>query len=394
MANLYIASQYIHSDQNTTGVYFSTIIKHFQNLYPLLDVIDSEPLFTFGLKEEAYFSNTSTKNKLTTRIFSQIMIAFRMLIKIIRRLRKGDVLVTGTNPTFLLPLIAILVKVIRFKWCLILHDVFPDNALAARILKEKSILYRIIDYVFTWTYRSSDKLIVIGRDMTDIASKKGVADENIILIPNWASPEEVIHTTKNESSLIKNLKWEDKIVFQFFGNIGRLQGIEYILDAIALTKNTNLAFLFIGGGAAVDNVKNFIANNSDRTVHYHGPLPLEMKNIGLASCDVALVSLESGMTGLGVPSKSYFSMAADRPILAIMDKDAEISRVVLEEGIGWHTGTQDAAALALLMDSISNDDILALKGKPRKVLIEKYSEECAMHKYVDCITQLLDIAES
>jgi hypothetical protein len=138
-----------------------------------------------------------------------------------------------------------------------------------------------------------------------------------------------------------------------------------------LTKNTNLAFLFIGGGAAVDNVKNFIANNPDRIVHYHGPLSLEMKNIGLASCDVALVSLESGMTGLGVPSKSYFSMAADKPILAIMDKDSEISRVVLEEGIGWHSGTQNAAALALLMDSISLNDISALKGKPRKALITK-----------------------
>ena len=393
MTKLYIASQYISANQNTTGLYFSTIIEHFRNIFPEMTVIDSQPLFQLVNKEEEYFLAKSAKNNIVARSFSQIIMAVRMIIRVGVKLKSRDIIVTGTNPSFFLPFMILLKKAIGFKWCLILHDVFPDNVLAASILNEKSFIYKILNKIFLAVYRCPDKVIVIGRDMAALVIQKGVAPENIELICNWASENEVAETAKAESILIQSLKWEDEVVFQFFGNIGRLQGIENILNAIKLTENKNLAFLFIGGGAVSSKVDDFITTNKDKKVYSYGPMSLSMKNLGLSSCDVALVSLESGMTGLGVPSKAYFSMAADKPIIAIMEKETEISKVVLENNIGWQCAPGDPELLALLFDGIGKQCILDLKEKPRRVLVEKYSETIAMQKYTACVGSMFDVVD-
>ncbi|MCP5877696.1 hypothetical protein NL390_35070, partial [Klebsiella pneumoniae] len=70
------------------------------------------------------------------------------------------------------------------------------------------------------------------------------------------------------------------------------------------------------------------------------------------SCDIAIVTLAEGMLGLGVPSKAYFTMAADRPILAIMEEDAEVANMVKEHSIGWVCEPNDPVRLASLIDEI------------------------------------------
>ena len=55
----------------------------------------------------------------------------------------------------------------------------------------------------------------------------------------------------------------------------------------------------------------------------------------LGASDIMMVSLISGMTGAGVPSRIYNGMAAGRPIIAISEPNSEIAMVVNEEQIGW-----------------------------------------------------------
>jgi len=147
--------------------------------------------------------------------------------------------------------------------------------------------------------------------------------------------------------------------------------------------------LFIGGGAMVEQIKVFIESNPDINVAYVGSLPLEKKNLGLAACDIAIVSLEADMSGLGVPSKAYFSMAADKPIVAVMDSSAEISMVVTEYEMGWCCDPNNPGALASVFDGINKDDIYRLNGRPRSVLQEHFSEERSLAGYHECIAELV-----
>ncbi|MNV31009.1 hypothetical protein D3C71_1222980 [compost metagenome] len=95
---------------------------------------------------------------------------------------------------------------------------------------------------------------------------------------------------------------------------------------------------------------------------------------------MALISLEPGTFGLGVPSKAYFSMAADRPILAVMDARSEISLVVEENDIGWSCDAENPEKIAKTIDHICGMDLSIYEGRSKSVLQEKYSDAVALAK--------------
>ena len=55
----------------------------------------------------------------------------------------------------------------------------------------------------------------------------------------------------------------------------------------------------------------------------------------LLNCaDVFITTLQKGIEGLGVPSKTYTYMSVAKPLIAIMDKDSEIGSMVSEYNLG------------------------------------------------------------
>jgi glycosyltransferase involved in cell wall biosynthesis len=300
---------------------------------------------------------------------------------------------SGTNPTLLLFILYILKKIFGFKWILLVHDVFPDNLIPAGILdSKKKISYRILNRIYENIYSKPDKLVVIGRDMSDIMSKKIARKDNIVLINNWADDNEFLPYKKLDFLSSKGFSFHsDSVVFQFFGNIGRLQGIDNLLQSIKLTENRNAVFLFFGGGAYLDMLTDFIGDNSNINIFYGGEVSKEDRNSCLASCDVAFVTLDSGMYGLGVPSKTYFSMCFDKPILAVMDANSEIARVVTEDKIGWYCEPKKPKELAHLIDKIAEGRWKGKIASSREVLIQKYSQTQSLHMFSYVVRSVLSV---
>ncbi|WP_432208803.1 glycosyltransferase family 4 protein, partial [Acinetobacter variabilis] len=270
-----------------------------------------------------------------------------------------------------------------FKWYLLVHDVFPQNLVPAGILKKNSIIFKFLNSIFNIVYMQADHIIVIGRDMEKVLREKKYKKE-ITVIPNWVDFGEIELLDKNDSPFIKKLNWENDIVFQFFGNIGRVQGIDHLLQAIHLVKNPQAKFLFIGGGSAIDLVNNYINSNQNvnDNIAYIGELSSSQRSLGLSSCDIAIVTLAEGMFGLGVPSKAYFSMAANRPILAIMDKDAEVACMVKEYHIGWVESSNQAQQLALLIDEICEKKLVTNMVSSRTTLEKYYHQDILLEKFM------------
>ncbi|TDH75628.1 glycosyltransferase family 4 protein, partial [Acinetobacter baumannii] len=295
------------------------------------------------------------------------------------------VVVSGTNPLFLLVLLAFLRVFIPFKWYLLVHDVFPENLVPAGILKKDSVLFKIMNFIFNRIYSRADHLIVIGRDMKNLMRQKTGSD-NITVIPNWVDFTEIDVRQKQQSSIISSLGWNENIVFQFFGNMGRVQGISNLLAAINLINNPSAKFLFIGGGNDAQLVKEFAEDEANKNkVAYIGELAAQRRSLGLSSCDIAIVTLAEGMLGLGVPSKAYFTMAADRPILAIMEEDAEVANMVKEHSIGWVCEPNDPVRLASLIDEICRTKLNKLSNSPRQILQDYYHQDKLLQSFADIV---------
>jgi len=392
---VFVVSEFIDPDQNSTGYFWSKIIQklsqsdaidklHVVAPYPSNEAYQYQKLYSdveFLMFPHAPYN----KNSLGARIVGQFKQTYSFSRILTRNLTKDTTVVSGTNPLLLLLLLAVLRLFIPFKWYLLVHDIFPENLVPAGLIKKESLVFKLLNVIFNRVYSRVDHLIVIGRDMKDLLEKR-TGHQYITVIPNWVDFDEVEVIPKNESTIIKSLGWEDNIVFQFFGNIGRVQGISNLLVAIDMVENPVAKFLFIGGGAEVETVKCFVADNQNKDkVAYIGELCTQQRSLGLSSCDIAIVTLAEGMLGLGVPSKAYFSMAADKPILAIMSDKAEVASMVKEHLIGWVCPTNDPVALVKLINQICQDRLSEINSSPRSVLQEFYHQDRLLQKFLDIV---------
>lgn len=384
-----ILSEYIHQAENSTGYFWSKIIKRLANSREQLSVlapaayVSSCDIHTVPGVEYHYFKRSKfNKNGLLTRLLGQVEQTLKFIKFLIKYVRRGDLLVTGTNPVLLLFFLPIARRIIGFRWTLLVHDVYPDNLVPSNILNSRSMTFKALRRYFNWVYRSADLVFVIGRDMQELMQNKIGQADGIHYIPNWVDQDDIKPSNRNDSEILKSLGWENKIVFQFFGNFGRVQGIDNLLAGIKLVKSPLAAFIFIGGGAKVDLVKEFAESQPNNRVVYFGELAQSNKMLGLAACDIALITLEKGMVGLGVPSKAYFSMAADRPLIAVMEPDAEIARMVKEHNIGWVCDPGNPTSLANLIDEICATSGVRQLVNSRAVFESHYSEQIGLDRFV------------
>ena len=393
---VFIVSEFVDNTENSTGYYWSKIIGGLSERFSNVHVVSTKNSYD-NIKVPSnlvtYIQINSieyNKKNLVSRLFGQACQTFFFSKAIIKNIQRGDVIFSGTNPTLLLIAISILKSFKGFKWMILVHDVFPENLVAGKLIKKKALFYRLLKRLFDRVYSSADTLIAIGRDMYDLLSLKTKMQCKIECIPNWVDLADIITLKRNSKKLFFVLD-ENKIIFQFFGNLGRLQGIKNLLKAILLVKNRNASFVFIGSGSEVPLILDFIKNNPDKSISHLSEIPFSRNNIVLSSCDVAIVSLAKGMKGLGVPSKAYFSLAADKPLLVIGDKASELSILISEEpNVGWHCEPENPKKLAFLIDQICSAADLNSRSSRRSIVGLKYNYKNAIEKYSKLISDLIN----
>jgi len=390
---VYLITEYYHPYQNTTGYLLG-------KLYDTLNVQSDIDLVLIAKEDtncpqhaNAHFIKAKKPNKasLFKRFLYELVIAFSFLTKTLKVVKKDSIVFTGTTPILLLFVLFIIKKFLNFKWILLVHDVFPENLAAAKILKNDHFLFKILKSLFDRIYASADEVIVIGKDMKELVHQKTNQNNNITVVQNWIDSSDIGTELKTDNRILKELNWLDSetTIFQFFGNIGRVQGVENILHAIQKMEYAHLAkFIFIGDGAYVARLKEQIQSLGSQNILYYGSLDQKEKTTGLNACDVALITLADGMLGLGVPSKSYFSMAADKPLLAIMDSESEVADMINTHNIGWVVPPNNEDLLAKQLDKIVLAKHQYSFNSSRKILNEFYSERVAMDKILKIIKKL------
>jgi glycosyltransferase involved in cell wall biosynthesis len=294
---------------------------------------------------------TLNKNKIFQRILKLALLTIKMSWSILVRVKKDDNVLISTNPTFLIFTTAVIKKIRRFNLEILVHDVFPENIVAVGIFNKNSLKYKFINKLFNWSYKSADRIIVLGEDMKALLSKKTSPKAiRIDVIPNWSDSEIYPINDFNMSEYL-GIDVGGKIVLGFAGNLGRVQGLLEFIDLYISSENPNVVMIIIGDGALKLAIEDKIKNLSN--VFYLGPKGRHEQNCFLNACHIGLVTLNGGMKGLGVPSKTYNLMAAARPLLYIGDKNSEIDNYVRIFECGWSYSWENQNEIISFLKSLS-----------------------------------------
>lgn len=298
---------------------------------------------------------TFNKNSLIgkARSFISTSISLYRLAK--KLIKEGDKVLIVTNPAPLILFLAKLRTSRDFQLNVLVHDVFPENTKAANILLP---FYGVIKSTFDKAYSRVDQLIAIGRDMAEILVKKTDGSVPIQIIENWGDFETIYP---------REIPDNKRIILEYAGNIGRVQGLEDVINQLP----DEIDFHLYGSGALENKLKKFNKSN----VYFHGPYGREEQTDVLGACHISLVTLNKKMYGLGTPSKTYNILASGRPILYLGPQNSEIGLLVKENNIGY-------CGWPKVWDI---KELRIMGHKAREVGERQFSKEVILKKFLDII---------
>jgi colanic acid biosynthesis glycosyl transferase WcaI len=143
----------------------------------------------------------------------------------------------------------------------------------------------------------------------------------------------------------------DETVVLYAGNLGFSQSIDLVLAAAA--RCPDLTFVVNGDGAARPEIERRATELPNvRVVGYQ---PIERLSEVLASGDIHVVPLRAGLGHASVPSKTYSSLAAARPVVAAIDPDTEIPRLLAASGGGSAVPPDDLDAFVAAIRELADE---------------------------------------
>jgi glycosyltransferase involved in cell wall biosynthesis len=231
------------------------------------------------------------------------------------------------------------------------------------------------------TLRSAQVNVVPGASMQRYLALRGIGNEKVRVIHNWADGELIRPIPPQDNRLRQEWGLEGRLVVGYSGNMGRVHEFETILGAAeALKIDAGIVFLFIGDGAHRKWLESEAQQRRLPNLRFLTYQPAERLGLSLSVPDIHLVTLRPEVEGFVVPSKFYGIAAAGRPTLFVGSTAGEIAQIVVDWQCGIAVQTGDVQGLAAAIKRLRSDSALCRKygENARRVFEERFEKRIAL----------------
>jgi colanic acid biosynthesis glycosyl transferase WcaI len=264
--------------------------------------------------------------------------------------------------------------------------VFPDAAVETGAITNKKIIAaaRWLERV---SYHRSDAVVVLSEDLRANVVAKIAARHvsKVHVIPNFVDVERITPMNRM-TDYRQDLGIGAEQVVMYAGNVGYSQSLGMLIHAAR--ELPGVTFVINGDGAARADLEQEARGVSN--VHFSGYQPRERVAEVLASADVHVVPLRTGLGAVSVPSKTYSILAAGRPVVAAIDGGTEVTRILAASGAGISVPPDDPEALTraieTMLKSTSSAEQAGAAG--RKWVEDHVSPAIVARSYLEVIDAL------
>lgn len=260
---------------------------------------------------------------------------------------------------------------------LMLKDIFPQNAVDLGMMKEGSLLYKY--------FRKKEKTLY---DISDYIGCMSPANADYIIKHNPEVDKRKLEVCPNSIDIPANKIYPDKdkirqelgvpndaILFVYGGNLGKPQGVGFLLDVLKSNANKkDRYFLIIGRGTEYNKISGWIENSKVNNVKLLPFVPKEKYNYIVSSGDVGLVFLDKRFTIPNFPTRIMGYLLHKMPILFATDTATDAGRIVEEGGCGFWVESGNLEGFNEKVDFfVKQKNLIPMMGEKAFVLLsEKY----------------------
>ena len=293
---------------------------------------------------------------------------------------KFDLVLYSTPPITLVSAVDHVRKRDGAKTYLLLKDIFPQNAVDIGMMSTsgpKALLYRHFRKEEKKLYAVSDRIGCMSRANVEYIRKH---DPEVDPSKVEVCPNSVEVVDKSVDALLRKqirAKYgipEDKKVFVYGGNLGKPQGIPFLIECLKKCADMEEAFfLIVGDGTEYGVLEEYASSSGQKNLKLMKRLPKEDYDTMVGACDVGLIFLDHRFTIPNFPSRLLAYMQAKLPVLAVTDPNTDIGGVITEGGFGWSCESNDADNVRNTVERILEADLGILGERAFEVLNEEFT---------------------
>ena len=266
-----------------------------------------------------------------------------------------------------------------------LKDIFPQNAVDIGMFGEKSIFNRYFRKKEKALYMTSDYIGCMSPANVEFVLKHNpeISPERVEVAPNSVElKEDVVMNDpgqKKAANYYIKKKYDlplDKPIFIYGGNLGKPQGIDYLVKCLdSNKKRTDCFFVIVGSGTHYGLISDWYKDNEECNVKLMKSLPKSDYDLLVKCCDVGLIFLDHRFTIPNYPSRLLSYLENKMPVLCATDVNTDIGRIAEENSYGFWCESVKPEDFSELVDKMLASDRKAMGEKGFEFLRENYLVE-------------------
>lgn len=244
---------------------------------------------------------------------------------------------------------------------LLLKDIFPQNAVDMKMIKEGGVLHKMFLSKERRLYESSDAIGCMSE-----ANKKYLLLHNptinpkkIEVNPNSILPIAIVQSIQEKKAIKEKYALPlDKKIFVYGGNLGKPQGIDFLIETISTNTNSDVFFLVVGSGTEYNRIQNSFQSQKLKNAILLGGLPKQDYDILLNACDVGMIFLNKDFSIPNFPSRLLSYLELKKPVIAATDSATDIGIEIEKNKCGYAVLSGDISSMQKAIDEISNNEVM------------------------------------
>ena len=307
---------------------------------------------------------------------------------------KVDLILYSTPPITLMGVVKYLKKKNpKAMTYLLLKDIFPQNAVDIGMMSKtgvKGFLYKHFRKQEKQLYQISDFIGCMSPANVQYVLKHNpeVAPECVEVAPNSYEVQETTVLTEEQRNSIRQ-KYNlpiDRPVFVYGGNLGKPQGIPFLMQCLdANADRQDCHFLVVGNGTEYSRMEAWYKEKKPQSVSLYARLPKEDYDQLVRACDVGLIFLDYRFTIPNYPSRLLPYLMEKKPIIAATDPNCDTGSIAEANGYGFWCPSNDVAAFTKTVDKLLMSDKQAMGEAGYQFYLNNYTVE---HTYSQIVMHL------
>ena len=298
---------------------------------------------------------------------------------------KFDLVLYPTPPITFTNVIKYVKKRDGAKSYLMLKDIFPQNAVDIGMLSKrglKGIIYRYFRHKEKKLYAISDHIGCMSPANVEYLLKHNpeIPPEKVEICPNSVEVRDMSLTAEETISMREKYGLPiDKKIFVYGGNLGKPQGVPFIIECLkSQMENPDAYFLIVGSGTEYGKLENFFEQFKPTNMKLMKSLPKDDYDRMIAACDVGMIFLDHRFTIPNFPSRLLSYMQAKLPVLACTDPNTDIGKIIADGGFGWWCESDDVQTFCetiTTIEAMESIHLASMRDRAFQYLKRNYSSE-------------------